>query len=73
MEFCSVFLLVALLWVSTSADYCHSSVQDCQSGNGDLADFQEMFVQYQQECDEKEYFQIQFVEGANQTFQGRYR
>ena len=64
---------ILLQWLSTRADYCQSLVQDCRSDESDsLADFQEMFVHYQQECDEKEYFQILSVEKASRIYQCRY-
>ena len=67
------FLILSLQWLSTGADYCQSLVQDCRSDeSGGLADFHEMFVQYQLECEEKEYFQIQTVEQSSKMFQCRY-
>ena len=70
-----VLLLVYLLlqWLSLVTAYCQSLVQDCGSDESDnLADFQEMFVQYQQKCDVKEYFQILSVKNASRIYNCRY-
>ena len=73
MKFCSLFLvIIALQWTIISTDFRRTSLQDCRNDKSDdLADFEENYVRYQHECEEKEHFQLQFVERESRKYQCR--